>query len=371
MTMSGPTSTSSRIASTLTRFAVHAALLAACTALLALTYPQLFGRASPSRDIANSAPRGVPSSRGDAAASIAALDSDVFGASGDMDMPVSSAPTTTFSLATNGNLFKTPQIQTIVPKRPRKELVIYTVQQGDNLSTIAERYDLDVDTVIWANDKLEEDPDYLELGQKLIVPPVPGVLYTMKTGDALADVAKKYKGELRTMLELEYNNIASATAAPVSGTMVMIPGGEKEYQPRTVSIGGQTVIVNAPKGGGRFMWPAQGYISTFFGENGHRGIDIATRGTTPGAPIYASDAGVVVLSGWNGGFGNCVIVDHGNGYQTLYGHLSALYPQQGQNVRRGQAIGKMGSTGNSTGVHLHFEISYQGALVDPLRYLPQ
>ncbi len=346
---------------------MHAALLAACMALLALTYPQLLGHASLSRDTASSAPRSVPSSRGDSAVSVAALATDFFGASDDMDMPVSTVPTTTLSLAANGNLFKTPQLQTIIPKRPRKELVIYTVQQGDNLSTIAERYDVDVDTIIWANDKLEEDPDFLDLGQKLIVPPVPGVLHAMKSGDILADVAKKYKGELRTMLELEYNNLASATTVPVSGTKIMIPGGEKAYQPRLVYIGGLAVMVNAPKGGGRFMWPTSGYISTFFG-GGHAGIDIAG---PLGTPIYAADAGVVTFSGWNGGYGNCVIIDHGNGFETVYGHFSSYYPQAGQNVRRGQAIGKMGSTGNSSGVHLHFEIRYLGGLVNPMRYLPQ
>ena len=170
------------------------------------------------------------------------------------------------------------------------------------------------------------------------------------------------------MKELEYNNAALSASTPISGTKVMIPGGEKAYQPRLVYINGMAVMVNAPKGGGRFMWPTQGYISTFFGDGGHAGIDIAG---PLGTPIYAADAGVVIFAGWNGGYGNCVIIDHGNGYQTVYGHFSSFYPQAGQNVRRGQAIGKMGSTGNSTGSHLHFEMHYQGGLVNPLRYLPQ
>jgi murein DD-endopeptidase MepM/ murein hydrolase activator NlpD len=356
------------IVSTLTRMATHAAFLAVCVALLVLIYPQLLGRDALALIPDSGAARSVPSSRGNMAASVAALDTDFLSQDVDLDMPVSAAITTTLPLAANGKLFVTPQLQTIIPKRPRKELVTYTVQSGDNLSTLAERYDVDVDTIIWANDKLEEDPDYLVLGQVLIIPPVSGVLYTFKTGDVLADIVTKYKGELRTMKELEFNSAALAASAPVSGTKVMIPGGEKAYQPRLVYIGGQAVMVNAPKGGGRFMWPTQGYISTFFGDSGHAGIDIAG---PLGTPIYAADAGVVTFSGWNGGYGNCVIIDHGNGYVTLYSHFSSYYPQAGQNVRRGQAIGKMGSTGNSTGSHLHFEIHYQGGLVNPLRYLPQ
>jgi murein DD-endopeptidase MepM/ murein hydrolase activator NlpD len=127
------------------------------------------------------------------------------------------------------------------------------------------------------------------------------------------------------------------------------------------------VLVGAPKGLGRFVWPTQGIITQRFMENGHRGLDIAAY---MGAPIYASDAGAVTYSGPLGGYGLCVIIDHGNGFQTLYGHLSVYYPRVGQSVKRGQAIGKMGSTGNSTGPHLHFEVTLWGGLVNPAAYLP-
>jgi murein DD-endopeptidase MepM/ murein hydrolase activator NlpD len=276
------------------------------------------------------------------------------------------APTIAPPLANDGNLFKVPVPQTVILKRPRKEVITYTIQSGDNLSVIAERFDVDVDTLIWANGALEADPDYVLIGDQLLIPPLIGVLYRAKTGDLLETIAKQFKGDLKATQELEYNKLV-APSTIVSGTLIMVAGGEKPYQPRLVYIGGQAVMVNAPVGGGRFAWPTTGYVSSFY-LPGHLAIDIAG---PLGTPIYAADAGVVTFAGWSGGYGNCIMIDHGNGFQTLYAHFSAFYPQTGMNVRRGQAIGKMGSTGNSTGSHLHFEIQYGGGVVNPLKYLPQ
>jgi murein DD-endopeptidase MepM/ murein hydrolase activator NlpD len=398
--------------SALRRLAGHAAFLALTIVLLAAEYPQIVQRASP-------VPSGdgtrvlEPSSRGGASSAYAFLSSEVSsirngaglrlsrwqGAYLDIQAPAvptktlpaiapavtpaavvptatppSPLPTATLPpaqkmpppLANDGNLFKVPVPQTTIPKRPRKEVITYTIQPGDNLSTIAERFDVDVDSLIWANGELDADPDYLLIGDQLLIPPTVGVLYRAKTGDTLEALVKQFKGDLKATQELEYNKIV-APAAIMSGTLIMVPGGEKPYPPRLVYIGGKAVVVNAPVGSGRFAWPTTGYISTFFGPT-HGGIDIAG---PLGTPIYAADAGVVVFAGWNGGYGNCVIIDHGNGVETVYGHFYVFYPQVGMNVRRGQAIGKMGSTGNSTGPHLHFEIRRGGVVVDPLKYLPQ
>ena len=352
----------------LCRAVAHATLLVLVGSVLVMSYPQLTGHVQPMADAGNDVRHAsVVSGRG---ASLSAFVNDANASTDEATDAVGQGlPATVVSGATvAGDLFKLPLAQTIIPKRPRKELVLYTVQAGDNLSTIAERYDVDIDTLIWANDKLEEDPDYLTIGQQLVIPPVSGVLYTAKDGDTVADIAKKFKGDVRTISELEYNKLVAPSMNVISGTKIMIPGGEKPYQPRLVYIGGNAVMVNAPRGGGRFVWPTTGYISTYFSAGGHRGIDIAG---PPGTPVYAADAGVVILAGWDGGYGNCIIIDHGNGFQTLYAHLAAFYPQTGSNVRRGQAIGKMGSTGNSTGPHLHFEVLYGGGLVNPLKYLPQ
>lgn len=279
-----------------------------------------------------------------------------------------STPTTTVSLAgvTAPALSAAPTAPPPVTNNTRRELVVHTVVEGDNLTTIAERYGVSVDTIIWANDKLEEDPDYLQLDQKLTIPPVTGVLHTVQNGETLDALLQKLKGDLKGTMDLAFNGLSEAGTLK-AGRQIEIVGGEKPFIPRLVNIGGNLVLINAPTGGGRFIWPAQGMITTWFG-NGHAGIDIAS---ATGTPIYAADAGVVVASGYMGGYGLAVRIDHGNGYQTMYGHLSVYYPRVGQNVRRGQAIGQMGNTGNSTGPHLHFEIIYLGGLINPLKYLPQ
>lgn len=348
------------------RLIVHAGVLLAAVCLLIAAYPQL---ADPPPGAAAVEREAAPAAVSARAASPFASSSSDSAAPAPEDLEIAPQPAADdgLQLASGRSLMKVPQRETIVPKRPRKELLVHTVAPGDNLSTLAQTYDVDVDTLIWANGELEEDPDYLVVGQKLVVPPVSGVLYAFKTGDTLEAIAAKYKGDVRTMRELEFNHLSAATSVPLSGTLVMIPGGEKEYQPRLVYINGRAVMVNAPRGGGRFVWPAQGFITTFW-EPDHRAVDI---GGPEGSPVYASDAGVVVSAGWNGTYGVTVIIDHGNGFQTLYAHLMAYYPGVGQNVRRGQAIGKMGNTGKSTGPHLHFEIRYQGGNVNPMRYLPQ
>lgn len=357
------------------RLALHVVVLAVIIWLVVLAVSKAPGRASASIDpgIAMSDTRAVEaplSARGGSSLSgYAALSVDVMPAiMPAYDVPAPVAPTGTLPLALDGNLFKLPSPQTIIPKRPRKELITYAVQKGDTLEDIAKQFEVDVDTLIWANADLEMDPDFLLIDQKVTVPPVSGVLYKVKEGDTLEAIAKKYKGDVAKIKELEYNNLQSPTGVIIADTLLMVPGGEKPYQPRTVNIGGQTVTVNAPRGVGKFQWPASGYISQYFGDYGHRGLDIAG---PSGSPVYAADAGVVIESAWDGGFGNCIMIDHGNGFVTLYAHLTTFYTQVGQNIRAGQAIGKTGSTGNSTGPHLHFEVQYMGGLTNPLKYLPQ
>ncbi|MCS6848111.1 MAG: M23 family metallopeptidase [Candidatus Roseilinea sp.] len=157
---------------------------------------------------------------------------------------------------------------------------------------------------------------------------------------------------------------------------IVVPGGVKPFVPRVVEVdvrrapaSGASNTGPAPRfaAGGAFAWPTRGYISQGF-RYYHRGVDIAN---AIGVPIYASDGGYVTYAGWsNVGYGYMVQIDHGNGFSTLYAHLSQWYVDPGQAVSRGQIIGAMGSTGNSTGPHLHFEIRYGGVPQNPLVYLP-
>jgi len=277
-----------------------------------------------------------------------------------------------------GLLLKVPALHTIVPKRPRTEIITYTVEEGDNVSTIAERFDIDTDTVVWANDKLEEDPDYLVVGQDLLILPIVGVLHTVKEGDTIESIAQKYKAEPQAIIDYEFNRLQApihSTESNVSGQeggvlqvgqQVIVPNGQKPYQLRYVYTDKGMIAVNAPQGSGRFIWPTSGYITNRYAPD-HLGIDI---GAPVGTPVYASDAGVVTSVGPMGTYGLAVIIDHGKGFTTVYAHLSMYYPTVGTPVRKGQAIGKIGLTGKTTGPHLHFEIRYGGGAVNPARYLP-
>jgi murein DD-endopeptidase MepM/ murein hydrolase activator NlpD len=264
-----------------------------------------------------------------------------------------------------GLLVKVPALHTIVPKRPRTAIINYTVEEGDNVSTIAERFDIDTDTVVWANDKLEEDPDYLVVGQNLLILPIVGVLHTVKEGDTIESIATKYKAEPQAIIDYEFNHLQEVGVLKV-GQQVIVPDGQKPYQLRYVYTDKGMIAVNAPQGSGRFIWPTSGYITNRYAPD-HLGIDI---GAPVGTPVYAADAGVVTSAGPMGTYGLAVIIDHGKGFTTLYAHLSMYYPTVGTPVRKGQAIGKIGMTGKTTGPHLHFEIRYGGGAVNPARYLP-
>ena len=160
-----------------------------------------------------------------------------------------------------------------------------------------------------------------------------------------------------------------ATAGLTVGQQVVIPGGTRPYvqQQAPIAYASASVPASAKIGSGAFVWPASGPIGQAY-WSGHPALDI---GGWIGAPVKAADAGYVALaaSGWNGGYGNHVIIDHGNGFSTLYAHLNSIYVRPGENVARGAEIGSLGNTGNSTGPHLHIEIRYQGVPRNPLGYL--
>jgi len=259
--------------------------------------------------------------------------------------------------------------KTSISEKPRSEIIEYEVEDGDTLSTIAKKFGISQDTIKWANDL--DSTDSIKPGQKLKILPVTGVGHTVKSGDTLESVAKKYDAESQSILDFPFNDVPDDFKLTV-GQVLIVPEGvppESKATPRpkaaTFAQGPQTTY-SAP-GGGSFMWPTEGVVTQYFAWY-HPGDDIANRA---GPPVYASAAGTVVVAGWpdNYGYGNRVVVDHGNGYQTLYAHLSNIYVSVGQSVSRGQSVGKMGSTGRSTGTHLHFEIRYKGIAVNPLAIL--
>jgi len=254
------------------------------------------------------------------------------------------------------------------------EIVEYEVQEGDTVSTIADKFDVSQDTILWAND-MEKD-DKIKAGQKLKILPVTGVLHTVKKGETIYSIAKKYgladAASAQAIVDYPFNTFTNdETFALAVGQQLVIPGGVVPDKPAIAPVvnyyASLTPDAGVVSGTGGFVWPASGRITQ--GYSGyHKAIDIASRG---GGAILAADSGRIVQAGWldNSGYGIRIMIDHGNGFHTLYAHLSRVRVQVGQSVNRGDVIGDMGSTGRSTGTHLHFEIRRGSVLENPLNFL--
>ena len=277
-------------------------------------------------------------------------------------------------------LFQVPLPVTNSPKRIRRDVLQYTVQSGDTVSGIANEFDVSADSILWANPKLEDNPDMLSLGQVLNIPPVSGVLYTVASGDTVQKIADKFKSAkvpasklVDNIVNFEFNQEHHELKAPdyalTVGQFLMVPDGNKPYIPRTVTAYNGPIPATAARGTGNFGWPVSGRITQGFWSH-HPGIDI---GAPKGTSVYAADSGYVVVAGWDQeriSYGFMILINHGNGYVTRYAHLSAFAVEVGDSVKKGQLIGRVGSTGNSTGPHLHFEIIKDGVRRNPFNYLP-
>ncbi len=284
------------------------------------------------------------------------------------------------------------QLHTNIPSRPRVEIEAYTVQDGDTVFGIAEKFGLKPETILWGNySTLLDDPHSLKPGQELNILPVDGVYWEWLGGIPFGEWANFYGVSATDVIEFPGNNLDPTTvgdyenASIRTGTWLIIPGGKRDFvswsaplgvtrenpaSARVLGAGACDPVSGGAVGYGSFIYPTnKHYLSgfDFSPSTNHNGLDFA--GNT-GEAVYASDAGVIVYAGWNDyGYGNMVMVDHGNGFQSLYAHLSALNVGCGQSVGQGEVIGAVGSTGRSSGSHLHFEIM-AGVKVNPWDYLP-
>lgn len=261
----------------------------------------------------------------------------------------------------------TESTNTLISDKVRAEIVDYEVQDGDTLGSIADKFGISQDTVLWQNDLTKTSK--IKPGQTIQVLPVTGVAYKVKKGDTVQSIAKSHDSSAQAIVDFPYNVFTNDETFELAiGQTVIIPDG---VPAAAVNVSAPRAKQITPDAGtvvasGSFVWPTQGTISQYFAWY-HGGVDIANRSLPT---ILAADSGTVVTAGWsNVGYGNYVIIDHGNGYRTLYGHMSAIYVVTGQTVGRGSAIGKMGSTGRSTGPHLHFEVIRNGVHMNPLSVL--
>lgn len=287
---------------------------------------------------------------------------------------------------------RSAKLQTTIPSRPRDELSSYIVQDGDTVFGIAEKFGLKPETILWGNyNTLLDDPHSLKPGQELTILPVDGVYWEWLGGIPFGEWARFYGVNPADVIEYPGNNIDTTVVGDYenanirTGTWLIIPGGKRDFvswsaplgvtrenpaSARVLGAGACDPVSGGAVGYGSFVYPTnKRYLSGFdwSPQTNHNGLDFA--GNT-GEAVYASDAGVIVYAGWNDyGYGNMIMVDHGNGFQTLYAHLSALNVGCGQSVGQGEVIGAVGSTGRSSGSHLHFEIM-AGVKVNPWDYLP-
>lgn len=252
------------------------------------------------------------------------------------------------------------------------EIVDYEVKEGETISQIAQQFSLKPESILWANG-LDSEKQKIKAGQVLKILPVDGVVHKVKKGETVYSIAKKYEANPQGMVDYPFNEFTDDESFALAvGQVIMVPDGVMPKQQEDVS--GRTTLAQklTPDAGqvssfGSFVWPASGYVSQGY-RFYHKAIDIANKGA---GPILAADGGTVIGAGWlaNEGYGNRVMVDHGNGYVTLYAHMSSVAVVAGQRVNRGDVLGQMGSTGRSTGTHLHFEIRTAGGLLNPLNFL--
>jgi hypothetical protein len=282
---------------------------------------------------------------------------------------------------------------TVIPSRPRQDVISYTVQSGDTIFGISEKYGLDPETILWGNYAiLLDDPHALQPDQELVILPINGTYYEWQDGDGLNGVARFFNVSPEDIINFPGNNLDLAAIGDFTnpniepGTMLIIPGGRREFVSwsaplgitredpalaRVLGPGACDPVAGGAVGYGNFVWPTNKHFLSGYDyspKSNHWGIDIAG---SEGEGVYAADAGVVVYSGWNNyGYGNMIIIDHGNNWQTLYAHLSATYRFCGQSVGQGEGIGAIGSTGKSSGAHLHFEMMTPSYKVNPWDFLP-
>jgi murein DD-endopeptidase MepM/ murein hydrolase activator NlpD len=275
------------------------------------------------------------------------------------------------------------QSHTNKPARAIDKAQYYVVEKGDSVFSISRQYDLQPESILWANfDTLQDDPQMMSVGIKLNIPPTDGVYYKVKKNDTIEKIAATFHVYVDDILMWPSNKLDFVNPKIEVGQFLMIPNGIGEVRQwiiPDIAKGKSGTLANSKiigpgacetgdggsVGTGSFIWPTNNVHKVSGNEywSGHLGIDIAA---LTGDYVKASDSGVVVYAGpIGGGYGNFVMIDHGNGYRTAYGHNSAVLVRCGQSVSQGQTIALAGSTGNSTGSHLHFEVRYYGGFINP------
>lgn len=270
------------------------------------------------------------------------------------------SPSEVLSSITDTDVF-----QTQISPKPRDKVISYTVEKGDTLSTIADKFAVSTDTIRWVNNLTG---DKLTVGDELKIPPVTGMVHKVERGDTVFTIAKKYDSDAQKIVNFPFNDFANPeTFSLVEGQMLVVPDGVKPKapirSPRIQPVFTPSQIAQSSAG---FIWPTVGAI-TQYPVWYHNAVDIANKEAPDVAAAKSGKVKSAICD--KGGYGCHIILDHGAGVETLYAHMQRFYVGEGQDVSQGQGIGQMGATGRSTGTHLHFEVRQNGVIINPLGFL--
>lgn len=296
-------------------------------------------------------------------------------AAGGLDLITFDDPEASFANTLGGQAVLAPAMPTVLeeeeePTRPApaERPFVYTVQEGDTISGIAAQFNLETGTVLWSNGLESTSP--IRVGDHLTILPTDGVLHSVAAGDTVSELASAYDVSAADIIQ--HNGLGPAAKLSI-GQKLIIPGATAAPRTAPSILPRSRRLADAdsdtpppppaPDAGPGLAWPTTSrHVAQYF-RWGHTGIDLDNRARPP---VYATADGTVEYAGWLGGYGNLIIVSHGGGMQTYYAHLDKIYVAEGQTVSKGEAIAQMGSTGRSTGSHLHFEVRQNGRPVNPL-----
>ncbi len=265
--------------------------------------------------------------------------------------------------------------QTFVGRRPEHNFQTYTVERGDTPNGIADKFGIKATTLLGGNPLLSQESSLLQTGVTLVILPIDGVLHDVQPGDTLDSIAEQYGVPVETIIGYAPNNLEFPYRL-FPETQILVPGAVRDVfvwtPPSLESVRGGTSregsgVAPLIVGTGTFIYPVNSRNFSQYFWYGHPGVDIAL---PEGTGVVASDTGTVTFAGWNiYGYGNLIVINHGNGYETFYGHLSSIGVVPGQIVYQGNFIGSTGNTGNSSGPHIHFEVRINGAQDNPCFYV--